>query len=32
MPFDALKNLDDVDALSVHAYLKTVVPKAAGGR
>lgn len=32
MPFEALKNLDDVDALSIHAYLKTVEAKAAGGR
>ena len=32
MPFEALKNLDDVDADSIYAYLQTVAPKDAGRR
>ena len=32
MPFEALKNLDDADADSIYAYLKTVAPKDAGQR
>lgn len=32
MPFESLGKLSDVDAQAVYAYLKTVPPRAAGGR
>jgi mono/diheme cytochrome c family protein len=32
MPFEALGKLNDVDAQALHAYLRTLPPRAAGGR
>ena len=32
MPFESLGKLDDVDVQALHAYLKTVPPRPAGGR
>jgi mono/diheme cytochrome c family protein len=32
MPFEALGKLNDVDTQALHAFLKTVPPRAAGGR
>jgi cytochrome c553 len=32
MPFESLGKLSDVDVQAVYAYLKTVPPRAAGGR
>jgi cytochrome c553 len=32
MPFEALGKLNDVDAQALHAFLKTVPPRPAGGR
>jgi hypothetical protein len=32
MPFESLSKLNDVDARALHAYLKTVPARPAGGR
>ncbi|MEO5693810.1 MAG: c-type cytochrome [Usitatibacter sp.] len=32
MPFDAFRNLNDTDLQAMHAFLKTVPPRKAGGR
>jgi hypothetical protein len=32
MPFDTLREINETDVAALHAFLKTLPPRAAGGR